>query len=744
MRLHLPLLALLTLAGSACAQAAGGDKFVGMPVTGELDAKRVLAARYGEPPRLDRSIKGGLTGVFVDSADAVAQASVPVSFGQVFTPGDLKPGERLAGKLADGATLPLQVDVKARHADGSVRHAVVSAILPALAPKASLMLALAKDGAAAGKPALPATAAALLAQGFRAGFSARIDGKTWSVSAERLLAGARAQAWLSGPLVTEWLVAAPLVDDQGAEHPHLAARFAVRWYPQAKRARVDVTIENDWAYEPGPRNFTYDARVTVGGKEVYARAGLTHFHHARWRKVFWWGGAPAFDLRHDTAYLIASRALPNYDQALQVSEPALADLKARWNGAAIEPMGAGLAQPYMPMTGGRNDIGLLPGWAAMYLLSMDPRARAATMGGADLAGSWPIHYRDKRTGLPVSLLDHPYMTVLARASDTMNRATGKLEAFPACAADKACDTPYAPDVSHQASFAYLPYLLSGDHYHLEELQFWASYNVFSSHPGYRENIKGLLKPDQLRGQAWALRSLGEAAYITPDGDRLKPLFLGLVDNNLKWYNATYTDNPAANKLGVIVNGYALSYDNESGIAPWQDDFFTSAVGHLADLGFADARRLLAWKTRFPIGRMMDPGVCWIDAASYSLKVRESRASPFFATLAQAYAATHGQGRRDLPCGGADMAHALKLKPGEMTGYSSSAIGFPSTMQPALAYAADAAGKPGRDAWARFMGRSVKPDYGGAPQFAIVPRAAAPEPAKDATRDVTEDAAASAR
>jgi hypothetical protein len=68
-----------------------------------------------------------------------------------------------------------------------------------------------------------------------------------------------------------------------------------------------------------------------------------------------------------------------------------------------------------------------------------------------------------------------------------------------------------------------------------------------------------------------------------------------------------------------------------------------------------------------------------------------------------------------------MASALKLKVGEMTGYSSSETGFPSNMQPALAYAADAGGDAGKKAWAQFMARSVKPDYGMGPQFAIVPR-----------------------
>ncbi|WP_288378356.1 hypothetical protein, partial [uncultured Massilia sp.] len=62
-----------------------------------------------------------------------------------------------------------------------------------------------------------------------------------------------------------------------------------------------------------------------------------------------------------------------------------------------------------------------------------------------------------------------------------------------------------------------------------------------------------------------------------------------------------------------------------------------------------------------------------------------------------------------------------LKTGEMTGYSTSYAGYPSNMQPALAYAADIGGAQGANAWKVFMARSVKPDYRLGPQFDIVPR-----------------------
>lgn len=708
----------------------------GLPAGGGLDAARVVELRYGATTAAAAPLSGAgqaarharlpgaLATLAFEATGKAEQENLPITFGQVFGTGVLKRAEDLQARLADGSTIPLQADVKARHPDGSVRHAVLSLALARLAPGRPAVLGLFAAAAPAAAPAAAERSlAALLRKIGDAGVRLELDGRSYAASLRALLEKSRPQLWLDGPVVREWQASAPLLDADGRSHPHLAARFALRWYPALDKARVDVTVENNWAFEPAPQNFTYDASVTIGGDTVYRKQGLTHYHHARWRKLFWWGDAPSVHVRHDTGQLIASMALPNYDQSLAIDGATLSRMYAGWNGPRTEPMGTGMALPGMPTTGGRPDIGLLPGWAAMYLLGMDPRARELTMGTADLAGSWSMHYRDRRTDLPVSLLDFPYMTLLGTPGDARNPATGKSELFPACARPDACRTPNQHDISHQPAFSYLPYLLTGDHYHLEELQFWAMYDVFNSNPGYRDNRKGLLRPEQVRGQAWALRTLGEAAWITPDTHPLKRHFAQILDDNLDWYNAAYTRNPAANKLGAIVNGYALAYEDKRGLAPWQDDFFTSAVGHLAELGYAKAQELLRWKARFPVLRMTGQGSCWIQGAMYAMLVRDSATAPFYGTIGEAFRASTPPEIRALPCASPEMAAALKLRPGAMNGYSDSESGFPSNMQPALAYAADALGEPGRKAWRQFMARSVKPDYGKGPQFAIVPRQA---------------------
>ncbi|MGX4641034.1 RIFT barrel domain-containing protein [Massilia sp. SYSU DXS3249] len=665
------------------------------------------------------TVFGTVTDVRIENTSAVAQANLPVTFGQVFGEGHLMPADTLVGGFEDGTSIPLQIDVKATHPDGSVRHAVVSGIVPSLAAGQGRAMSLMRTNAPQDAGLGPQT---LLANGFSSSVHATIGGVRYYASADDLIkTGAPVQTWLSGSVANEWHVSTPLMTADGVVHPHLSARFAIRWYDAIKKARVDVTIENAWAYEPNPQNITYDAEVMVRGAVVYSKPAMTHYHHARWRKTFWWGGdAGQAYVKHNTAYLIASRAVPNYDQSFKIAETELAALKTKFSGTVTEPMNVGLAVKAMATTGGRDDIGLLPSWATSYLLSMDKRAKDATLGTADLAGSWSMHFRDKNTGKPITLMDYPYMTILGNIGDTKNPATGKYEAFPTCP-KTVCTTPYSHDSSHQANFAYLPYLVTGDHYYLEELQFWSMWNVFSSNPGYRSNIKGLLHRNQVRGQAWSLRSVAEAAYITPDSDRLKGHFNQILTNNLDYYTSHFTNGGAgANALGVITTGSAIVYSSELGVAPWQDDFFTSALGHTAELGFTKALPLLQWKATFPIERMIGDGTCWVGSAMYKMNVRPTSTSPLYTTIAEAFKASSPD-YVTLACGSAEMAASLDIKIGEMSGYATSVMGYPANMQPALAYAATFAGARGAAAWAKFEARPVKPDYSKGAQFAIRPR-----------------------
>ena len=230
---------------------------------------------------------------------AAAQTNVPFTFGQVFAVGALQPSEGLVSKLQDGTALRLQVDVKATHADGSVRHAVISGVLPALAAGQAQTLELAKSSA---KEQSTVTPQSVVDAGLTGSISIKLDNVQYSASLATALSTANPVKWLSGPVANEWIVIAPLRDAAGNAHPHLTARFAVRSYPGlTKQARVEAGVENNKTFAAGARNFTYDVNVVVDGRNVYSQAALTHYHHARWHQFAWWdAGEPAVHIKHNT------------------------------------------------------------------------------------------------------------------------------------------------------------------------------------------------------------------------------------------------------------------------------------------------------------------------------------------------------------------------------------------------------------------------------------------------------------
>lgn len=422
-------------------------------------------------------------------------------------------------------------------------------------------------------------------------------------------------AWLEGPLATELSLSTPFLAGDGKPHPRLAARFDVRVQADG-RVRTDAAVENVWTYGVEPRNEQYDVTIVSGGSVMFRRTSLVHFHHARWHRVFWWDGAPtdrpALEAKHVPAALVASRAVPPYDLGLDVRSGALADADARMGETGGDPMGSGLITQEMPMAGGREDLGLLPQWDVFYLLTMDHRARAVALAQADAAGSAPIHYRDKATDRPVSLKDHPGIAL------QYGEAGGPEDALPT---GSNIDTPWTLDGAHQPSLAYIAYLVTGDRYYLEELLFWANWNVGRIDPVYRDGAAGLVHADELRGQAWTLRTLANAAYIAPDRHPMKGYFNEIIARNIAWYVERYPHNPDPQTAPRL--GFLSADDTPDQTAPWQNDFFTLVIGRLVEMGWEEARPLLDWTARFVVGRWTSEarGYCRAMAPAYWITVR---------------------------------------------------------------------------------------------------------------------------
>lgn len=663
---------------------------------------------------------------------------VPMTFGEPFRAGDIPQGDTIVAYM-DGRALPTQADIKARNPDGSVRHAILTVELPSLGGGASMPLSLRAMPQASGSRGDSLNLNDVLQSGFNASVEINIAGQPWHLDARDLLQhaslsrscepyGRECSQWLSGPLVSEWVVGGPLLDSHGQSNPHLAVYFAVRAYGPApvSRVRVDVIIENDWAYASNPQNVTYDASVSVNGGAPYTISQLEHYRQARWHKVFWWGKPDPVYAQQDSQYLQATRAVPRY-QNVAISQGVL-------QSAALQlqdrcgPMQRCDQTKNQANAGAQAAIGPLPRWTSAYVIDPSYPAYQWMLANSDALGSYGVHYLDQSTGQPVSVDEHPCATLQTAVETSHCRVAPHADdSFPHC--EVQCKSPLAANIAHHPSAAYVAYLVTGDWFYLEEMKFWADWVEIEQNPAYRDYRTGLVDDMPLRAQAWSLRTLGYAAYILPDSDPFKGFFNRVVGNNIEWYNQNYTDDPSANKLHIITNG-SIVYPNNgnprTGISTWQASFFTWSVGNLKDLGFAGADKLLDWVAPFQIDLMTSPDYCWIEASAYQLQVRDTKDSPIYDSLAEVYAKTFPE-LQGIQCNSDRMAAAIS-KPGKyqyasnvMVGYPESPTGYPANFQIGLAAAVDSDVPNAQKAWSIFENRSVKTDYATAPQFAVIPR-----------------------
>jgi len=635
------------------------------------------------------------------------ERDVPVTFGAVFAPGDIPAGSSVAVTDKSGNPIPVQVDIKARHKDGSLRHAVLTLNMPRL-PSGSDVTVAAGPGPAA--PGAPVTISSLPAN-FDAVVELTEQGSRLTASARDLIAHSKPETWLSGPLASEWWVTGPLRDASGKPDPLLSARFGIRSYGAGRPLRIEVDVENTWTWVPQPRTRFFDAEIRIGGKSVFTRPRLVQEAHSRWREVFWWDTPADVFVKHDLAYLEKTRTVPNYDPG--VTPPNIGVLYKKFSSTYHGPLGVGIIAPGMGATGGRSDIGPLPEWTVAYLLTMDKRAAEITMTSGDLGGTFPAHYRNEKTGRPSTSEDFPKITT---HYNYVGRGEGYLPK-PDLGGHKLW---LGPEAAHEPSLAFVPYLLTGERYYLEELQFWSQWNAWDTAPEYHGYAKGLIGWDQIRGIAWSLRTLAQAAYITPDADPLKGTLLRELHANAEWFDQAYTNNPNASPLHAALR----VSDNAVAVAPWMDDFLTWAAQYAVDLGFDDWRGFARWKAYFPVQRMINPDFCYVMATEYYLLVMDSP-HRFTRNWADFFVrnlpAEYRDPSRRPKCDSDEMAAIFKLRrPGEMAGGAYTPGGYPSQMQPALAAAVDA-GIPGAtQAWEKFEARPVKPQGGVQPQWDIVP------------------------
>jgi len=692
----------------------------------------------------------------VVSQSTQTQSNVPVTFGQVFKNGDVPKGATLTATL-NGQPVTLQVDPKATNPDGSLRHAVLTVMVPWLAGNADLPLTLSTGLSQSGQA--PITLSQVLATSFDAKVSINLGGKNYTINARALLQAAelanacqpwdpQCDVWLSGPLTSAWVVNGAATASDGTIAPGLRVYFAVRAYAGATAGtvgsvRTDIIVENSNAFAPQVQP-QYTATLT-SGSATYTSPALTQDTATRWHKVLWWNNAqPQVYLQQDTQYIQNSMAVSRY-MALLPDESFLASLRQ-----SCAPLDYCDQTKFMGQTGAQPAIGPLPRWTSVYIIDPDVRAYNWMLANTDALGAYSSHYRDEATGWPLSIQRHPYVTILGwiGANETAQgtsttAALYRKDLLPTCVNDAvvtqcgvasyATGNPDVWDNAHQPAAGYVAYMVTGSYYYMEELAFSASMNELSANAGYRGFDQGLIDAarPQVRGKAWVLREMVNAAWLLPDTYPLKAEFNTDVNNAIADFNARYTNNASASPLGLMQSGVKSNYE----IPPWHYAFLTWSAGHAAELGFAGAAEFRNWAAQFDIGLMTDwitdptGGYCWLAASQYNIRVQDD-AGNWLPSLAAVYAANFPS-LVGLTCDSPAMIEALgelekqPWQAGEMMGYADSATGFPSNLQIGLATIADSGLPNAATAWQLFDSRSVKPQggmtYNDYPNFAVLPR-----------------------
>ena len=283
----------------------------------------------------------------------------------------------------------------------------------------------------------------------------------------------------------------------------------------------------------------------------------------------------------------------HYDLAGGVDPSYMAAEAKQLGGPGFGILGnAGLAMG-MGMTGARPDIGPETAAAAAWIISQDPVAEAYAIAQADADGTIPWHYYDVAHGHQITLDDYPHIWTDPRGLVGGFRS-GLTQAFWPFKNNATFIVVYSKcecftlDGAHQPDPAYVPYLMTGSRYYLDLLIDQATWNLVASTPRPdrfdRDIILSLSTAwGQLRGDAWLLRTIGNAAYIMPDNYPLKSYMEKVRNNNYQYleeHEAEFTRDEGE------AYGYFFSIMNKGGtLPPWQEDYLGLAVGQAATQGY---------------------------------------------------------------------------------------------------------------------------------------------------------------
>lgn len=652
------------------------------------------------PGRAQDRPGGGLATLRLRNGGAAPQAAdfVTPMFGQSFRRGDLPAGRYPRFALPDGTECPATLWGVTSWPDGSMKFCAAMLRVPAVLPgRGQLVVQVHAGGpapAAGARTLAELRAAELVVELTGAAGPARqvpvaapLEG-TWRAALSDAVGTADDVVALgSGPAGAVWRIGGEVRDGKGAAHGqlycwHYVAALSnadgslkgLRYLGRIAQPWADVTTvpahyrdmtavlkagqtvirqlqgHADTGYPAGE---SADKRGYPGSEAVgdvirlpHSASFFTAGPDARWDYVQG-GGSDAADARVEVTVDV-----PYAQQAGLVPPFRPGPLRSRATKTVdYRPMGPGGMTRYMPSTGGRDDIGVLPVWCVRHIAEQSPDNERTVRVNALCSAGWRGRYYKRKTRrlVPTVATKPSYAGLGApesqwRCYDQQNHGPGFVRVGPNASL-------WTEDTAHTPGPCYWAYLFSGEPQYLDLMAEWAFLRLTSTAPGLltrsitfptdtinvgrwvgdrdvRIGTEGQIYPGAgigFSGQhsrviAWGLRELAQAAALLPDDPPDRAATRAYLRDCLGSVYGAVTEFFARCPAGMREAGLFYTRDAPSKAGehsyepPWGDGYLSVSICHQSQIlgtPAADAVRALFSRKWVAYGRVMDPG-CFIS------------------------------------------------------------------------------------------------------------------------------------
>ena len=623
---------------------------IGGPVSGVSFAPAVLQPS-GADDLVGFNFQNGTTGALE------ARLS---SFGHYFPPGMVQLSDNLDAYWL-GAAHGVQLAPLRLHNDGSVRHAKLITQFPALAPGVRIQAMLRKG--AAPLTGSDVDMSALSTCGL-AGTCTVVKRKVKAVSVAEDNGAENAVG-----VIYTITPSAVLAEDGGTPDVTFTGKMATQrrfMIPMTDALRIvldatcysDGTVDADfefwgdvclWSNPSNYGSWFLTVSLTQGGTAVISEIARRTFQGSGWGKLVSTAvpaatnvlaDPPEHAIEFDVPFMEQVGAIPSYDLTTGLNDSVLTAYAAEISGNPNwrRPyQNNGFLSPGMGGTGGRKDIGILPGWHADWCMTQSYTARQFVIAQAEAARQMVINYWDPVNDCPLNIfpgIGHPNIWLDGRHGGNPPDLQ-----FP----DPAINRDW--DGAHQPQMAYTGYLITGRRMLGDLLEKQACFSIDGTYEQARNHtVAGITKDwvvvqeNQPRQAGWCIRDVAMAALLMPEMSLFGQRFLDLIEFNYAYLNSQTAAWTAAQGETYGWLAYSNPYD-EGNLKPWMQDHFVAGTCAAILAGSVEALMFLEMFARhFIIARSSQPDATFIfkQGAWYTYFVSNSNdilnpAKPFTQT-----------------------------------------------------------------------------------------------------------------